>query len=744
MPAVSLRLMLSATALLLALLPVRAADDVRFGVDVMAVLSKAGCNQGACHGNLNGKGGFKLSLRGEDPDWDFAVLTRGMLGRRIDRMRPEQSLILLKPTAQMPHEGGKRFDIGTAEYDILRRWIAAGTPFESGSAATVQELIVQPKEYVLYDPSDLFQIRVQARFSNGPVKDVTRLAVYEASNPMIASISPEGTVTRLRHGETAISVRFLNRQTTVRLASVPARPDFRWSDPPENNFIDRHIFAKLRTLRMNPSDLCDDPTFLRRVHLDLLGMLPTPEESRAFLADHRADKRSRLADALLLRPEYADYWALKWSDLLRNEEKQLDRKGVQSFHSWIRQSIADGKPLNEFARELIAARGSTYSEPAANYYRALRDPLLRAEATAQVFLGLRLQCCRCHNHPFDQWTQNDYYELAAFFPRIQYRIVENNRKDKFDQHEFDGEQIVWLDRSGEITHPRTGQTMLPKFLGYSGSATGEQEDRLQALADWVASPGNPFFARTQVNRVWFHLLGHGLVDPDDDFRATNPPSHPELLDALSRDFAAHHFDLRHAIRTIVNSRTYQLSALPNATNREDELNCSHAQIRRLEAEPLLDAVAQVSGVPIKFAGQSEGLRAVQLPGVQLQARGKRSGGPGMSEKFMKTFGKPERLLSCDCERSNDTTVLQAFQMISGEMIGKLLREPDNRIGKLLQSGKSDSEMLDELYLAALCRYPSAAEVREILPRISGAAKRRAAWEDVLWALLNAKEFLLRR
>jgi hypothetical protein len=446
---------------------------------------------------------------------------------------------------------------------------------------------------------------------------------------------------------------------------------------------------------------------------------------------------------LLKRPEFADYWALKWSDLLRNEEKQLDRKGVQTYHNWIRQAIAVGKPLNEFARELIAARGSTYAEPAANYYRALRDPLLRAEATAQVFLGIRLQCCRCHNHPFDQWTQNDYYELAAFFPRIQYRIVENNRKDKFDQHEFDGEQIVWLDRSSEVKHPRTGQTMLPKFLGYSGASVGEQEDRLQALADWVASPANPFFARTQVNRIWFHLLGRGLVDPDDDFRATNPPSHPELLDELSRDFAAHQFDLRHAIRFIVNSRTYQLSATPNETNRDDELNFSHAFVRRLEAEPLLDAVAQVAGVPIKFAGQSDGMRAVQLPGVQLQPRGKRSG-MGMSEKFMKTFGKPERLLSCDCERSNDTTVLQAFQMISGEMISKLLAEPDNRLGKLLQAGKSDAEMLDELYLAALCRYPTVRERQELLPRLSGAADRRSAWEDVLWALLNAKGFLLRR
>jgi hypothetical protein len=739
----ALRLVLSAAALLAVLAPAWAGDDVRFRVEVMAVLSKAGCNQGACHGNLNGKGGFKLSLRGEDPDWDFAALTRGMFGRRIDRLTPEQSLILQKPTAKVPHEGGQRFPIGSAEYEILRRWIASGTPDEK-SALTVQELLVQPKQYVLYDPEDRIRIHVQARFSDGSSKDVTRLAVYEASNPMVASISPDGTVTRLRHGETAISVRFLNRQSTVRLASVPARPDFHWSNPPESNFIDRHVFAKLRLLRMTASELCDDAVFLRRVYLDLLGMLPAPEESRAFLSDSHSDRRSRLVDALLQRPEFADYWALKWSDLLRNEEKQLDRKGVQSFHNWIRQSIADGKPLNEFARELIAARGSTYAEPAANYYRALRDPLLRTEATAQVFLGIRLQCCRCHNHPFDQWTQNDYYELAAFFPRIQYRIVENNRKDKFDQHEFDGEQIVWMDRTSEIKHPRTGQAMMPKLLGYSGAAVGEQEDRLQTLADWVASPANPFFARTQVNRIWFHLLGRGLVDPDDDFRATNPPSHPELLDELSRDFAGHHFDLRHAIRTIVNSRTYQLSSMPNDTNRDDELNYSHALVRRLEAEPLLDAAAQVSGVPLKFGGQSEGVRAVQLPGVQLQPRSKRSSGMGMSEKFMKAFGKPERLLSCDCERSNDTTVLQAFQMISGELIGKLLREPDNRIGKLMRSGRSDAEMLDELYLAALCRYPTVGERQELLPRISGAADRRAAWEDVLWALLNAKEFLLRR
>jgi hypothetical protein len=492
---------------------------------------------------------------------------------------------------------------------------------------------------------------------------------------------------------------------------------------------------------MNPSALCTDGEFNRRAFLDALGILPTPAETRAFLGDGRPDRRVRLIDALLARPEFADFWALHWSDLLRNEEKQLDRKGVQVFHAWIRESIARDKPLNQMAKELIASRGSTYTQPAANYYRALRDPQVRAEATAQVFLGIRMQCAKCHNHPFNQWTQNDYHQLAAFFPRVQYKIVKNERKDKLDKHEFVGEQIVIMDDVSEINHPVTGVELRPKFLGGPEPALGEDGDRLIALADWVARPDNPFFARTQANRIWAYLLGRGIVDPTDDFRQSNPPVNGPLLEALAADFAEHGFDLKHLVRRIMNSRTYQLSAVPNATNRDDEANFAHALIRPLPAESLLDAISGVTGVAAEFPGYPTGLRATQLPALPVKTR-KRTASD--AEQFLRLFGKPERLLSCDCERSTDTTLAQALQLITGPLVNHAVSTADNRLGDLLNAGRSNREIVEELYLAALCRRPTATEASAILERVDAAADRRAALEDVMWALLNAKEFMLRR
>ena len=721
------------------------AEPVRFRTDVMAVLSKAGCNQGTCHGNLNGKNGFRLSLRGQDPDFDLASLTRDMLGRRTDRLQPANSLILLKATASVPHEGGKRFDVGSREYAILAAWIAAGMPDDPPGTPVLRRIEVTPAEQVVIAPTDRVQLNVRATFSDGSTRDVSRMAVYEPSNPAV-TVDTAGVVRRAEDGagvvESSILVRYLDRQATVRLAFVPARADFTWPELPEANFIDRHVFTKLRTLRILPSLPCSDSVFLRRVYLDVLGVLPTAEEARDFLNDPRPDKRARLIDRLLERPEFADFWALKWSDLLRNEEKVLDRKGVQAFHQWIRQSIAAGKPLNEFAREVIAARGSTYAEPAANFYRALRDPYSRAEATAQVFLGIRMQCAKCHNHPFDRWTQDDYHSLAAFFARVQYRILENNRRDRFDKHEFDGEQIVWLDRQSELKHPRTGENLRPLFPGAETPPLAPDADRLQALADWIARPDNPFFARAQVNRVWYHLMGRGIVEPNDDFRTSNPPANGPLLEALTADFVAHGFNLRHLIRTIVNSQTYQLSAVPNETNREDESNFSHTLVRPVQAEVLLDALAQVTGVPVRFNGYPLGVRAGQLPGVK--ALRDREARPTEGERVLKAFGKPDRLLTCECERSTDTTLGQAFQMITGGLLNQMLAEEDNRIGRLLKAGRSNEEIIEEFYLTALSRPPTAQEKQEAIAFIERSADRRAAIEDVVWGLVNAKEFLLRQ
>jgi Protein of unknown function (DUF1549)/Protein of unknown function (DUF1553) len=715
-------------------------EPVSFRNDVMALLSRAGCNQGTCHGNAHGKGGFKLSLRGQDPAFDFVALTRGMFARRLNLEHPEGSLVLAKATAALPHEGGKRFTVDSAEYRILHRWIAAGAPADGPGTPILKNLIVLNPERFLVQPETETSIQAWAEFSDGVTRDVTRLACFESTNAAF-DVSENGVVRSAVPGETAILVRFLNQQTTVRLAFVPERPGFVWAQPKAANFVDGHVFARLQKLRMNPSETCSDAVFLRRAYLDLLGVPPSASQARVFLYDNVPDKRARLIDALLERPEFADWWALKWSDLLRNEEKQLDKKGVQVFHDWIRASIAANKPLNEFARELIAARGSTYTEPPANFYRALREPDTRAEAAAQVFLGIRMQCAKCHNHPFDKWTQDDYHRLTAFFARVKYTIVENKRKDKLDNHEFIGEQVVIMDREGEHLSPVTRQPLQPRFPGAAAPSLGPDQDRLQILAEWVADPGNPFFARTQVNRIWYYMMGRGIVDPDDDFRLSNPPANPELLEALTREFVAHKFDVKHLIRTIMNSRTYQLSSRPNETNGEDGANFSHGFVRSLQAEQLLDAIAQATGVPPKFDGFPPGTRAGQLPGGGVPMRGKVGTD---ADKFLRQFGKPERLLTCDCERSEDSTLGQALQLLTGRLLNTAVSKSDNRLGELMNAGKSNREIMEELYLLTLCRFPSDAEYQALLPRIDRAPDRRNGLEDVLWALLNSKEFLLRQ
>jgi hypothetical protein len=711
-----------------------------FRRDVAPILSRSGCNQGACHGNQNGKGGFKLSLRGEDPQLDFVALTRGGLGRRTDPIHPDQSLVLLKATGAMTHEGGRRFDPDSLEFHTLHDWIAAGTLASNGPASQVVGLTVTPAAQIVVEPTDSVALRVEAAFADGSKRDVTRLAVLEPTGEDQVTVSADGTIRRRQFGETTVQIRYLTAQTAARVAFVPARSDYRWPDLSERNIIDKHVFAKLRDLRIRPAAPADDSTFLRRVYIDVLGVLPSLDETRAFLADTDPDKRTKLIGRLLDRPEFADAWALVWSDLLRNEEKVLDTKGTRVFHAWIRDQFAANVPLNEFARSVIAGRGSTYSDPPANYYRALRDPYVRGEATAQVFLGVRVQCARCHNHPFDRWTQADYHEWSALFARVQYRELENGRKDKFDQHEFAGEQVVWMDRSGELTDPRTGRPAPPKFLGEDKPATiSGDADRLQVLADWVADPGNRFFARAQVNRIWFHLFGRGLVEPNDDFRAANPPANPELLDALVTEFVAHKFDLKYMVRLIVSSQTYQLSA--EGDDRDDGAYFSHAIVAPLQAEELLDAFGRVLEAPVKFDGFRLGTRAGQLPDAQVGARGVL---PGGGSRFLKAFGKPDRLLTSECERGCETTLVQAFQLISGGLLQQMLTRPDNRLGRLIKANVTDAAVVDELYHAALCRPPSDRERMAALAVISRAKNRRAGLEDVAWGVLNAKAFLLRR
>jgi Protein of unknown function (DUF1549)/Protein of unknown function (DUF1553) len=715
---------------------------VSFEREVMAVISKAGCNAGACHGNLNGKGGFKLSLRGGDPAADFEALVTQKPGRRVNLQAVESSLILRKPTLTIEHEGGRRFAMDSFEYRVLRDWIAAGATRDSSSAPRLVDLRVTPPERVLMAPEAEVALRVEAVFSDSSVQDVTRLATYEPFS-FQAGVSVEGVATRKDFGEVTIGVRYLHLQKPVSLAFVRARPGFVWSRPSGTTFIDEHVFAKLQRLRMNPSSMCDDATFLRRVSIDLVGRPPTADEARAFLAEAAPDKRAALVNRWLERPEFADFWALKWADLLRVEEKALDARGMAFFHGWIRERIAENQPLDRFVRDILTARGSTYEVAPANYYRSLREPTARSEAVAQVFLGTRVGCAKCHNHPYERWTQDDYYRFAALFDRIDYDIKENKATDKFDKHMFVGEQVVKLTEKTVLDDPRTKKPPVPGLLMPDAPPVDPARDRFDQLAEWLTSRNNQLFSRVQANRIWFHLLGRGIVDPPDDFRATNPPSIPALLDALAEDFARSGYDLRHLIRTICASQTYQLDSTPNDTNAADVANFSHAAVRRLDAESLVDAVCQFLGVdpPVTIDGKS--MTAVQMPGLRL---GRRDDGSEINSMLV-TFGKPRRLVSSDVERTDATSLGQVFTLTSGPLVARWIAQPDNRLGRLLASGASDAAIVDELYSSALTRPPTEVEAAVCRGKLAAALTpeaRRSAAEDIAWALLNAKEFVLRR
>jgi hypothetical protein len=713
-------------------------EPVVFRRDVMAVLSKAGCNMGACHGNQKGKGGFFLSLRGQDPTHDYYSLVADQQGRRINRNEPRQSLLLLKPTAQVPHQGGQRFKADSPEYRILVNWIRQAAGDQNPAAGQVERLEVAPPDSVLFDPQSELQLAVTAHFADGTRRDVTPWAVYEASN-FNAHITADGRVTRQEFGETTVVARYLDQQVPARVAFMPAATDTPWSAPPPQNQIDRLILAKLRRLHINPSPLIDDGVFVRRAYLDLLGILPTADQARSFVDDPAPEKRRTLIDTLLARPEFAEVWALKWSDVLRNEEKVLDTRGVQVFYDWMRDAFAKGKPLSQFAADIVSATGSTYQNPPTNFYRALRDPTARSEAVARVFLGRRLQCARCHNHPYDVWTQDDYYDWATLFARVDYELKENTRRDDLDKNEFIGEQIVYLLDQGEVTNPRTGHDAQPRLLGADHPLAGGAP-RLDEMAHWLTGPES-LFARAQVNRIWQHFMGRGLVDPVDDFRATNPPSHPELLDYLAQDFIDHGWDVRHTIRLITQSATYQLSSRPNLTNQEDDQNYSHVLPRRLTAEQLLDAQAQVLQVAFHFNGYQAGTRAGQLPGVQRVRP--RDQPPSDSDRFLVLFGKPQRLLACQCERSDETTLGQALSLVAGSALNDALRQEDNRLGKWIAQGRSVRWIVRELYWEAVAREPSPLELAAA-QELAESSSTREALEDVAWALLNSKEFLFRQ
>jgi hypothetical protein len=706
-----------------------------FRNDVMPVLARAGCNLGACHGAQTGKGRLALSLRGEDPAKDHATLLKSF----VSTDAPEKSLLLRKATLAIPHEGGLRFDTNSESARILTRWIASGAPPPKSGEPTITRLEATPAERVAFAPEKQVAIEVTARFSDGSKRNVNRWAIFEPSS-LDVEIDPTGLVTSLQPGETTVNIRHLGLQATVQLAFVPERPGFIWNAPPAANFVDEALQNKWRKLRLLPSELCNDATFVRRAFLDLTGAIPTAGEAEAFVKDAASDKRAQLIDQLLKRPEFADFWTLKWGDLLRLEEKVLDRRGVAAFHGWIRQSIAENKPIDRFCREILSALGSTYQVPPANYYRALREPDQRAEAVAQIFLGTRLSCAKCHNHPFERWTMDDYYGFAAVFDGMDYEIKENKRFDKNDKNNFVGEQVVKLVDKRKLKHPRTGKLSDPRLLGMDATIDNNAK-RLDALASWLTSPEHPLFARVQINRIWFHLMGRGLVDPIDDFRATNPAVNPALLDALAKDFVKSGFDLRHAIRTICASRAYQLASLPNETNAEDEINFSRVIPRRLGAEQLLDSVHLALGGLPEFEGYDQPMRAVSLPGIRAIYRPKR---PTRGDTFLHLFGKPPRLTNSDTERANDTSLAQIFELTSGGTLNTLLRNSNGTLARLVKDAASDPELVSGLYWTILSRAPDTAEKDATAAYLGDAKDRRAAAEDLAWALLNAKEFLLRK
>jgi hypothetical protein len=704
---------------------------VGFKQDVMPVLTKAGCNAGACHASQYGKGGFKLSVFGFASEEDYHAIVRDGFGRRADTKNPAASLLLRKPTGGVPHEGGQRLHVGSIEYQILEQWLAHGAPPPSAAATKVRALQVYPLRRV--GPLNFTQqLQVQAEYSDGRKRDVTALAKFESRDEGVLSISPQGLLTTLGRGQGVALVRF-EEQTAIVSVVVPYADSLNLDGWVDNNYIDRLAAAKFREIGISPSPLCDDATFLRRAYLDVTGTLPTPEQAASFLDSKSADKRTQLIDALLgltgdpsrdvHNNAYAAFWAMKWADLIRSNSTALGEQGMWALHNWLTESFRDNKPFDRFVRELIAARGSTFSNGPANYYRIAATPEDRTEATAQVFLGIRLQCAKCHHHPYETLGQEDYYSFAAFFARV-------GSKGSPDFGLFGNETVIVVNSSGEIGHPRTGAVMKPTPL--HGKPVPESRDRRQALATWLTSPKNPYFARNIVNRYTAYLLGRGLVEPIDDLRATNPPSNPALMDALADDFIKSGYNVKHLLRAILRSRLYQLDSQPTPGNAAESRFYSHYNVKRLAAEPLLDAVDAATGVPTKFEKVPLGTHAIELPDARY------------NNYFLTTFGKPRREAVCECERVSNPNLAQALHTLNGDVLAAKIANAKGRVARLLAAKKPHDDIVRELYLATLCRRPDARERTAWQKHLAESPDAKTFYEDLLWSLLNSKHFLFVR
>lgn len=691
---------------------------VSFHNETLAALTKAGCNMGACHGSPSGKGGFRLSLRGYDAPLDALTLRTEAYGRRTNILDPDDSLLLKKPLMEVAHGGGRRLMQGDAAHTVLRQWIAEGMRLDTDAHAVLEHIEVLPKQRVFGDHGDRQQLMVNGYYSDGSIRDVTALTVFSSSAESVATVDAHGLVEKEGRGEAAILARILDKMDTGYVTFLETVEGFAWNDPAEFNFVDELVDAKLQQLQIPPSDLCSDDEFLRRATLDATGRLPTIGESQAFLNDLSEDKRTRLVDQLLSSQDHAAFWALKWADVLRVNSGKLNAAGVAKFNRWIYEGVLNDQPMDDFAEQLLTATGSVYENPAASYWRASREPTDATETTAQLFLGIRIQCAKCHNHPFERWSQDNYYGISAAFARI-------GRKPGATAND----EVIFTQDSGDVTQPRTGKTMKVHLLLKGDVDVPPEQDRREVFAEWLTEPDNPFFAKSVVNRIWGHLMGRGIVDPVDDFRDSNPPSNAELLDELSRQFVANGFSRRWAIRTIMTSATYQRSSRTNDLNQDDEIYFSHATTRMLTAEQLLDAICSVTSVPETFAGVPAGTPAAQLPE------------PPKDHYFLKIFGQPQREMACECERANESNLSQALQMINGPTVHNKLRDDNGRINKMMTDGKSDEEIITALYLSAVARTPSTEELTAATNHIANSENRRFGLEDVGWAVLNSKEFL---
>jgi len=712
--------------------------SVHFANQIVPIFTKYGCNGGGCHGKAAGQNGFRLSLLGFEPDEDYEHLVREARGRRLFPADPARSLLITKATAELPHGGGKRIEVGSDDHDRLVRWIAQGMPMGDAGAPTVSRIEVFPSIRTLARDSQQ-QLVVTAHYSDGSTEDVTRSALYEPNDKDMAAADPDGRV-RVFHqtGEFAVMVRYQGKVTTFR-ATIPLGAPVD-SLPVARSFIDELIFKKLRTVGMPPSDVADDATFLRRVTLDIAGRLPTPPEVEQFATSTAPDRRDVVIERLLDSTDYADYFANKWAALLRNRRTDpRHARGTYAFHAWIRDSLAANKPYNQMVHEILTATGDVSENPPVAWYRQVRTQQTQLEDVTQLFLGQRMQCAQCHHHPYERWSQADYWSLGANFSQVAYKPGSQP-----------GEDII-VHRRGEAraTNKKNGQTLKPAALAEPAFEIAADEDPRQFLADWMTSPKNPWFSKALVNRYWKHFFGRGLVDPEDDMRDTNPPTHPELLDALAAHFAENGFDLKELVRLITRSTTYQLAAEPNAHNAGDRHQFSRFYPRRLPAEVLFDSINAITGSESRFDGLPPGTRAVSLPDNSFNA----------SSYFLTVFGRPEGSSACECERSAEASLSQSLHLINSSELQKKLSADTSRAARLTSDPRPDDAKLTELYQLVFSRNPTAREIAVAIAHLdarSAAVKegddpaavaaarikaRREAWEDTVWALLNSKEFL---